>query len=320
MLVTVAVCTWNRSALLDRTLARLHDLVAPPGAEWELLVVNNNCTDDTDAVIARHADALPLRRLLEPKQGHSNARNCAVEHARGDLLVWTDDDVLVEPDWLAEYVKAAAAFPEAGFFGGTVDPWFEADPPAWVVRHLDRLEGPFALRRLGPDVRPLAPGEQVFGANMAFRTDLLRAVRFDPKLGRTGAAMISGDDTAVVARLRERGQYGVWVGAARVCHFIPVERTTAGYVWKFFHGLGRTDQRLSRYDGHGPQLFGAPRWMVRRYLAARLRSLALAPWGGPRWLESYIDAAVARGVIDECRAGRRKDRPAAEPVGGTPCD
>src|SRR4051812_1329005 len=103
MLVTVAICTWNRAALLDRTLARLRDLRIPPGLSWELLVVDNNCTDETSAVLARHAKHLPLRALHEPKQGHSHARNRAVAEARGDLLLWTDDDVLAHADWLAEH-------------------------------------------------------------------------------------------------------------------------------------------------------------------------------------------------------------------------
>lgn len=302
MLITVAVCTWNRADLLDRTLARLRDLAVPAGTEWELLVVNNNCTDHTDAVLSKHATALPLRRLLEPKQGLSNARNCAVDHARGALLVWTDDDVLAEPDWLAEYAKAAEAFPRAGYFGGTVDPWFETDPPRWVLRHLARLEGAFAIRRLGPGVRPLADGELVYGANMAFRTDLLRGARFDPALGRTGAGMLGGEETAVMDRLRAAGHPGVWVGSARVRHFIPAERLTACYVWRYFHGQGRTDVRRTRPERGAPRLCGAPRWMVRRYLAERARSLLLAPGRGAAWLNHFTRAATARGMIDECRA------------------
>ena len=85
MHVTVAICTWNRARLLDQTLTGLHALRIPEGITWELLVVNNRSTDDTDAVISRHADTLRLRRLCEPKQGLSNARNCAVRAARGDL-------------------------------------------------------------------------------------------------------------------------------------------------------------------------------------------------------------------------------------------
>src|SRR4051794_35896246 len=103
MNVTVAICTWNRAGLLDQTLSEMGRLRIPSGLEWELIVVNNNCTDPTDEVIARHTGRLPIRRVSEPRPGQSNARNAAVRVARGDYIVWTDDDVLVDPLWLAAY-------------------------------------------------------------------------------------------------------------------------------------------------------------------------------------------------------------------------
>ena len=98
------------------------NLTVPVGVKWELLVVNNRCTDDTDSVIARHQMRLPLRRLFEPEPGLSNARNCAVAAAQGDLMLWTDDDVLIDRDWLEAYVAAASKWPDAGYFGGRIEP------------------------------------------------------------------------------------------------------------------------------------------------------------------------------------------------------
>lgn len=304
MTVTVAICTWNRAALLDKTLARMREL-ASPGVEWELLVVNNNSFDDTDAIIEKHAAALPLRRLLETKQGLSNARNCAIENARGDFLIWTDDDVLVDTDWLSAYVAAEREHPDAQFFGGPVEPWFEVEPPAWVKRNLALLDGPFALRQLGGETRMFVGPETPYGANMAFRTAALKKYRFDPALGRIGTGMLSGEETALIERIRADGGSGIWVAPARVRHFIPAARLTAKYVWKFFHGLGRTQFRERGANPAVPRLFGAERWAVRNYLAARARSLLLAPWGGRGWLNSFTAAAVARGVIDESRAAAR---------------
>src|SRR5262249_4742997 len=113
MLYSVAICTWNRAALLAQTLGALRRLRVPPGADWELLVVNNNGTDDPDAALPRHGAFLPLRRVFEPRLGHCHARNAAVSAARGDLLLWTDDDVLVDPEWLACYARAADRWPDA---------------------------------------------------------------------------------------------------------------------------------------------------------------------------------------------------------------
>ncbi len=297
--ISVAICTWNRAALLDKTLSRMHAVRVPTGTSWELLVVDNSSTDDTDAVIDRHCQHLPLRKLYEPKQGHSNARNCAIEHATGDLLVWTDDDVLVEPDWLTEYAAAAAAFPNAGYFGGTVDPWFETDPPPWLARHLPQLEAAYALRRLGSDVRLLADGERVFGANMAFRTAVMRTVRFDPRLGRVGEGMLSGDETDVIERLRAAGYAGVWVGTARVKHFIPTDRMTTDYLWRYLVGGERTQIRMDGAAADAPPPRAVSRWARRHYVLESAKERVLAAGKGERWLGSFRRAAWLRALIDE---------------------
>jgi glycosyltransferase involved in cell wall biosynthesis len=94
--VSVIIWTWNRAALLDQTLERMHQLRIPEGVRWELVVVNNNCTDHTDELIARHASRLPLVNLHEAQPGKGHACNLALAHASGDLVAWTDDDVLVD--------------------------------------------------------------------------------------------------------------------------------------------------------------------------------------------------------------------------------
>lgn len=100
MLTTAAICTWNRAPLLDRALTEMTRLSIPAGIEWELVIVDNNCSDETPEVIARHAEQLPLERLSEPVQGLSHARNRAIRAARGDIVLWTDDDALVDLGWL----------------------------------------------------------------------------------------------------------------------------------------------------------------------------------------------------------------------------
>jgi glycosyltransferase involved in cell wall biosynthesis len=310
MKVTVAICTWNRADLLDRTLAEMCQLRLPGGTDWELLVVNNNCTDDTDRVIARHAAHLPVRRLSEPKPGQCHARNCAVAAAAGELIVWTDDDVLVDPDWLAEHMAAAAAWPRAAFFGGTVDPWFAVEPPRWIRRNLDRLGGYYVTRQLGPAVRPLADGELPFGANMAFRTNVLRQFAFDPRIGHVGGELVGGDEVELVGRLRKAGHQGVWVGTARVRHYIPAERLTRQYVWDRRRGEARLCARQENLAGldNCRFLFGSPRWLLPHYWRACLKSWCLSAFKGRRWLRAFLQAAFFRGLIDEARARREASR------------
>ena len=90
MRITVAICTWNRAELLRQTLEGIQSLRVPRGLDWELLIVNNNCTDHTDAIIKTFGDRLPIRGLVEPEPGQSNARNAAARHATSDYIIWTD--------------------------------------------------------------------------------------------------------------------------------------------------------------------------------------------------------------------------------------
>lgn len=304
MLVTVAICTWNRAALLDRTLAGMRELRIPDAASWEVVVVNNNSTDDTDAVIAKHADALPLRRVFEPKPGHSNARNAAIDAAMGDLIVWTDDDVLVDRNWLMEYASAAAVWPQAAFFGGTVTPWFETPPPSWLTRHWQRFAGLYAVREFGSAVRPFAAGEQPFGANMAFRLEAQRAFRFDPDRGHTGSTARGGDETDVVKRMTAAGHTGVWVGSAKVQHFIPADRLTKEFVWQYARRLARLD--LSEANpAAGQRWFGVPRYLVRQYLASCVKARWAWLRGGADWADHFLRSAVLRAQVDWHRAAVR---------------
>ena len=99
---TVLIATYNRAALLDETLASLRRLRVSPHLRWEAIVVDNNSTDGTRAVVERHARDFPvtLRYLFEPAQGRSSALNTGIEAAAGDVLAFTDDDVRVAEGWL----------------------------------------------------------------------------------------------------------------------------------------------------------------------------------------------------------------------------
>ncbi len=302
MLVTVAICTWNRAPLLARTLTEFRKLQIPSDVEWELLVVNNNSTDDTPDVVELHARHLPLRCLFESKQGHCHARNCAIAVAAGELLLWTDDDVLVDPNWLAEYAAAARQWTDAAFFGGPIHPWFEIEPPPWLKRNFSIVEGAYAMLHLGDTIRPCDPADDgPYGANMAFRTDVLRQHLFNPRLGLIGNQSTRGDEVDVLRRLRDRGHRGVWVGTARVRHYIPAERLTTRYLWDYFRGGGRSDVRAGGFQD-GARLWGAPRWIVRQYWKSRLQSWCLSPLKGPGWLRAFKRAAYCKGVMEEARA------------------
>jgi glycosyltransferase involved in cell wall biosynthesis len=293
MHVTVAICTWNRAALLDATLAALHRLEIPEAVAWELLVVDNNCTDATQEVIARHAAALPIRALREPAQGLSRARNHAVRAAEGELIIWTDDDVIVDPAWLGAYVASARAHPEAAFFGGPIEPWFSVEPPARIRENLRLFGSVYALRqrRAGPPQIKRAI-DVPFGANFAMRRSALGPDPFDVELGRKGDDHGVGEEVAVLQALLAAGHEGIWVEAAPVRHYIPEERLSETFLWRHYYSKGRIRGRRVR---------GARAWMDVLFKHCRVRTkLALRiDRQDESWARVFKTTATTRGMIDE---------------------
>jgi glucosyl-dolichyl phosphate glucuronosyltransferase len=298
MRATVAICTWNRSALLAQSLERLTTLRIPPGVDWELLVVNNHCTDATDDVIASFAGRLPLRRLYEPEPGLSNARNAAVREATGDYILWTDDDTLVDPGWLEAYVEAFRTSPDAAIFGGPVEPWFLAAPPAWLVSGWPLVSAAFAERDLGPQPLPF-DGHRLmpFGANYAVRLGAQRRHLYDPRLGVRGQRIVVGEETKVLKDLMAAGATGWWVPKARVRHCIPPERMTTRYLRRYHYGVGRS-WAATEPQADGPTIFGRPRWAWKRALLGEIKYACGRLCRPPTiWLEDLIRASTAWGYI-----------------------
>ena len=133
MSVTVAICTFNRAESLRRSLKSLAAMRVPSGLSWELIIVNNNSTDHTDDVVEEYRDRLPLRREFEPRPGLSNARNRAIDIAKGEYIVWTDDDVVVDAGWLTAYVEAFRRWPDAAVYGGRIKPRYEPPVAKWIA-------------------------------------------------------------------------------------------------------------------------------------------------------------------------------------------
>jgi glycosyltransferase involved in cell wall biosynthesis len=300
MFVTIAICTWNRADILDQTLTQMANLVVPKDIQWELLVVNNNCSDNTDEILAKHKSLLPLRRLFESRQGKSYAANLAVNEARGEVIIWTDDDVMVDPEWLTCYVQAFRDWPDAAFFLGRIDPWFSQEPPAWIDRHLATLGGVYAINLGDELVRQALPSDAVAGANMAIRAAILRQFSFNENFGPVGSEYAVGEDTDVCYRIKKAGHQGVWVGTAKVRHYIRSERLTKPYVEKWFEANGALLARQGVF-AKGKTLFGVPRWALWQFYKARMKSLLLSPFKKASWIAAFREASILRGALIEIR-------------------
>jgi glycosyltransferase involved in cell wall biosynthesis len=191
--LSIVICTRNRARQLQGTLDSLAGLQGDTA--WEAILVDNNSTDDTAAVI--HTAAARDRRIryvLGEKIGLGAARNAGWREARAAVVSFTDDDCYVASDYADAMVQAFAEHTEAGFVGGRV---LLHDPEDLAIT-IDTREAP---ERIAP-YRFAAAGS-VQGANFAFRREVLERIGgFDDGLG-AGTPFPCEDIDAVSAALFE---------------------------------------------------------------------------------------------------------------------
>src|SRR5262245_40660698 len=145
MNATVLIATYNRARILGDAIEAVLTQRTSRDFQWELLIVDNNSRDDTRAVVERYADVslVPVRYLFESRQGKSHALNAGLGHARGAIVAFTDDDVIVPPDWLSTATSVLDRWGADGC-GGRVLPKWETAPPSWLASN-PRLRGHLAL-------------------------------------------------------------------------------------------------------------------------------------------------------------------------------
>jgi glycosyltransferase involved in cell wall biosynthesis len=295
MMITVAICTWNRAKLLSQTLGSMRKLKLPHEIQWELLIVNNNCTDDTEEVIASHFGHLPVRSIFEACPGQSSARNAAVREARGDYIIWTDDDVLVDENWIQSYVEAFGRRPDAAVFGGPISPWFEGTPPAWLLRVYAKVAGAYAARDLGNEPCPLSSDCLPFGANFAVRMEEQRSRLYNTSLGLRPGSNLRGEETTVINSILEAGVTGWWVPGSRVKHWIPKSRQNIKYLRNFFIGQG---QALAILDAHDTATARPGRPLWRTAFISELKYQMHKIFSKPEtWIDHLIYASLMWGKL-----------------------
>jgi glycosyltransferase involved in cell wall biosynthesis len=223
-LVTIAICTKDRPEGVKRLLTSLqgqHSALPAGSAGLDILLVDNAPSDELTRQLA---DATPgIRYAREPRPGLNFARNRALREARGEILSFLDDDVIVDWHWAAGLAGAYSDNPYAAAFTGQVLP-LELETEAQIV--FERRGGfrrGFERVRFGPvhPGNPLYPGGAgIFGAgaNMAFRTEALRNLGgFDEALD-TGATVPGGGDLDIFYRVIRAGYALVYEPGFMVFH------------------------------------------------------------------------------------------------------
>lgn len=304
--VDLAICTFDRAGLLEQTLESIQRLVVPYHVSLNVILVDNGSTDRTSEVLEgfaadeSFADRHSVSLLEESRQGHTFARNCAIQSLDGDLLIWTDDDVQLDAFLVEKYVEFADSHPDTAFFGGKIEADFESEPPDWVTENWDKLSGCFAARDLGDESVAFNENTLPYGANFAVRSAVQSHFQFDTELGRRGDEVLGEDELEMMRRLLEAGYQGLWVPESIVKHFIPSDRITESYVRNYFLGQGRALVAKGQpWSDNSKSLM----WRsLRAYLAYRFKRRFAA---SEVWISLLMEHALAQGQSEELK--RRTD-------------
>ena len=229
MFIDVVICTYNNAALLDATLDALARQRVSEDVDWQVLVVNNNCTDDTLQVLERRS----VRAVVEVKQGLTPARVRGVNETSRDWIAFVDDDCLLDENWIEQAAHFAAEHAECGAFGGEIIPRWEVTPPSYVLSR----RYAFACKYHGetPHRRPW-----LAGAGLVVRREALVNCGWLDKQyleDRKGGRLVSGGDMEIA--LRVGSMYELWYNpACKLQHVIPARRMSREYVRGVTRGLG----------------------------------------------------------------------------------
>jgi glycosyltransferase involved in cell wall biosynthesis len=235
MNLTVVIPTYNGAIRLPSVLDKLKAQEGCENISWEVLVVDNNSTDNTREVFDSYArrwdlDA-PLRYVFEERQGLAFARKRAVDEARGEIVSFLDDDVLPEKDFVKKAVSFKKSHPKAGVWGAEIRGVYHGEVP----RELSTIKSHLAVQELGCKpfkIDPTFSGVAVAGGCFAaIRTEMKKHMQGSLFLSGVSAGnRVAGEEYEVFFKMFKSG-WELWYAPDMIAyHQIPAERLTAKYL------------------------------------------------------------------------------------------
>ena len=310
--ISIVIPTYNRAPMLRPTLASLALLNIPGDVQVEVLVIDNNCKDETPRVVAdfKASAPMPVRHIVETRQGHCVSRNRGFREAAFDHVVDFDDDVDVYTDWIAGYFDAVDRL-GADCVVGPVYPVFEVAIPAYMTQRVLQLISSTYSRK-GGQAMVLTPdvAHEVPGCNFGVRKEVALALGgFRPDWGRNPLShvMISQDDFDFGRRLVASGKRVVYEPRCAIHHRLSSEKLARHYLRRRFYGDGATKRLVDALLGFSPSPSQRIRYFAGAlHLLARAAGHALAGKASLAF-ECELEARQALGYV--CHKPRSENHP-----------
>ena len=251
-MLSVLICTYNREKYIGPLLESIaaNDL---PKEQYEIVLVDNNCTDNTKGVCASFAKAHQDIRFLycvEPEQGLSAARNKAIKEAKGDILVYIDDDALVDSWYLRTVYDYLTTHPDISAVGGPIIPLYETFEPKWMTRFTKELLCGYLY--FGNNERPFPGKRYPGGGNAAYRADVFQQVGlFNTALGRKGNSLMGAEEKDIFDKMTAQGMHFTYLPKMILHHIIPQKKLEADYFNRLTYQIGQSERTRTMAIGRG---------------------------------------------------------------------
>jgi glucosyl-dolichyl phosphate glucuronosyltransferase len=305
--LSVVICTRNRCDILARTLESLAECEHPERQCWELIVVDNASTDDTHTVVESFSTRLPIVYAIENLPGKSNALNHAVRLTRSDHVVFIDDDVLVQRDFLKVYRDAFDEFPDANLFGGPVRPVLPKGKDAWLsrVRQAGLVLSQVDFGRLTREIKlPYTP----IGANCGVRKSALgKGLFFEPLA--SDKLCTAWEDALFFHRNMSRGHKLIYLADAGVGHIVREDQLALGYFLERFQLAVVAHERLQKPE-QCMRLMNVPRYQFRKLIRRAVNYARQLGRGRLTRVSAYLDLLGTWTLIKYHFSQGRKPDPA----------
>ncbi|MCZ8519313.1 MULTISPECIES: glycosyltransferase [Paenibacillus] len=239
MKATIAICTYNRANDLELAIRSGLDQDFDPAA-FEIIVVDNRSTDHTAELVGKFSESHPsqVRYIYEENLGLSYARNRAMSEARGEYILFLDDDAIASKQWIKGLLDVFESDPLVGVVGGRIDPIWEGGEPDWLP---DEYKTLYTILDYSDRLTEMKAPAIPFGANVAFRLSMFKEFKpFRVDLGRVGTNLLSNEESELIGRLRQK--YTVYYTPnAPVKHKIAKDRSTKKWFLRRIYWQGVSD-------------------------------------------------------------------------------
>ena len=254
-MISIIICTYNR----EKYIRPLLESIAKndyPTTDYEIVLVDNNCTDNTHGVCEQFAAAhkeVAFRYVIEPEQGLSAARNKGIKEAKGDIIIYVDDDALVDTDYIRQYAEHFATYPETMAAGGPIEPLYESKEPSWMSPYTKALLT--AWMNYGTQVREYPNGRYPGGGNAAYRKEVFERVGlFNTELGRKGNLLLASEEKDIFDKMKALGMKVLYLPTPVLHHCIPQTKLEEDYFNRLTLQIGRSERMRTRAISKGKYL------------------------------------------------------------------